>query len=116
MAFPIEKYNFVEHDLADGRKRVIALSTYCGKTVKGTATCDFDDTYDLEAGKKLAAARCEVKVASKRAKFAQERLDYLVHTAERLRVMISEAAQAAGETAAAAEEANNELKNLLENM
>lgn len=116
MAFPIEKYKFIRHKAEDGRERIIALSTYCGRPVKGTAICASDDTFDEDAGKKLAAARCEVKVAHKRAKFAQERLDFLVSTAERLRVMISKAATVAGETAAAERKAEEELEEIVKSL
>ena len=60
--FPIEKYKFYETP----DNKVIAISTYAGKTVKGIAKTDPRDEFDLEYGKKLAAARCAVKVAKKR--------------------------------------------------
>lgn len=49
---------------------VIAISTYAGQTVKGVAKCHPNDQFDLEFGKRLAAARCEVKVCRKRLKRA----------------------------------------------
>lgn len=59
--FPIEKYKFFRQG-----NKVIAVTTYAGKTVRGTAKCHESDTFDFETGKKLAAARCAVKVAQKR--------------------------------------------------
>lgn len=53
--------------------KIIALSTYAGKTVKGYAKCNPKDTFDNETGKALAAARCNVKVAVKRVKNAQKK-------------------------------------------
>ena len=47
-------------------KKVIAISTYAGRTVKGVAKCHPNDEFDVEFGKKLAAARCNEKVAGKR--------------------------------------------------
>lgn len=61
MSFPIEKYRFVVAD-----NKVIALSTYAGKTVRGVAICSPEDIFDLEYGKRLAAARCNEKVCAKR--------------------------------------------------
>ena len=55
--------------------KVVALSTFAQKTVKGTAKCNPEDTFSLEAGKALAAARCNSKVAAKRAKWAKSKLD-----------------------------------------
>lgn len=69
--YPIEKYQFkvFEKKNADGTKSsvVVALSTYAGKVVKGVAKCIATDPFDLETGKKLAAARCDYKVCLKRA-------------------------------------------------
>ena len=45
---------------------VIAQSTFAGKPVFGIAKCDPRDEFDLEEGKKLAAARCNTKIAKKR--------------------------------------------------
>lgn len=47
-------------------KKIIAISTYAGRTVKGVAKCHPNDKFDVEFGKKLAAARCNEKVAGKR--------------------------------------------------
>ena len=60
-SFPIEGYRFFQHG-----NRVIAVSTYAGRTVRGVAVCASDDEFDLEYGKRLAAARCNAKVALKR--------------------------------------------------
>jgi hypothetical protein len=53
--------------------KIIALSTYAGKTVKGYAKCSPEDEFSNETGKQLAAARCGVKVAVKRVKNAQKK-------------------------------------------
>ena len=75
--YPIEKYEFkvFEQKNEDGTKSsvVIALSTYAGKTVKGVAKCVATDPFDLEKGKKLAAARCDYKVCLKRMKRASKK-------------------------------------------
>ena len=44
---------------------VVAVSSYAGKTVRGVAKCDPRDTFDIEKGKELAAARCNEKIAYK---------------------------------------------------
>ena len=46
--------------------KVIAVSTYAGKTVRGVAKCNPEDTFSLEHGQALAAARCNEKIAMKR--------------------------------------------------
>lgn len=69
----MNKFKFHTYKSITGTPVVIAVSTYAGKTVKGRAKCDPRDGYDLEKGKKLAAARCAEKVASKRAKRAEQK-------------------------------------------
>ena len=75
--YPIEKYEFkvFEQRNEDGTKSsvVVALSTYAGKTVRGVAKCAASDPFDLELGKKLAAARCDFKVCLKRKKRAEQK-------------------------------------------
>lgn len=68
--YPLEKYRFYTNG-----NRVIAVSTFAGKTVRGTATCNPKDKFDLEKGKMLAAARCNERVARKREKLARNRLN-----------------------------------------
>lgn len=53
---------------------VCAVSTYAGKTVKGYAKLSFGDKYDFEAGRKLAIARCNEKIAKKRLKRATSKV------------------------------------------
>lgn len=65
MKYSLDKYRFYQ----TGNK-VIAVSTYAGKAVRGVAKADPSDEFDFEKGKKLAAARCNLKIAKKRAKRA----------------------------------------------
>lgn len=73
MKYSLDKYKYIVHKTKEGKTRVIALSTYAGKTVRGVATCFPKDEFDLEKGKKLAAAKCGLRVAEKRAKRASEK-------------------------------------------
>lgn len=68
--YPFEKYQYYVSD----NKTVYAVSTYAGKTVRGKATCHMEDKFSLEKGKTIAALRCNVKVAQKRKKRAEEQL------------------------------------------
>ena len=68
--YPIEKYQFYTT-----KNKVVAVSTYAGKTVRGIAKADPRDNFDLEAGKKLAAARCAARIAMKRKSRAQKEFD-----------------------------------------
>ena len=51
--------------------KVVAVSSYAGKKVRGVAKCNAEDTFDETLGKELATARCNLKIAEKRHKRAQ---------------------------------------------
>ena len=74
MKFDASKYEYAIYTRKDGVKEIIAFSTYAKKVVKGKSSCDPKDTYDEEKGKKLAAARCNVRVARLRARRAKNKL------------------------------------------
>ena len=66
--FPLDKYKYY----TNGNK-VYAVSTYAGKTVRGSATCHETDEFNEEVGKKLAALRCDLKVRRKRKQAADKK-------------------------------------------
>ena len=66
--YPIDKYRFY-----DAGNKIIAVSTYAGKQVRGVAICHPDDKFDIETGKKIAAARCNYRIANKRYERAQQK-------------------------------------------
>lgn len=68
MSFPLEKYRFYQNG-----NRIIAVSTYGKKTVRGVAICHPEDSFDIETGKRIAAARCNEKVAQKRLERASQK-------------------------------------------
>lgn len=51
-------YSFAEN-------RVYCMTYYAGKTIRGVAKRDPADEFDVEAGKKLAKARCNYKLRKK---------------------------------------------------
>lgn len=67
--YPFEKYRYYT-----AGNKIIAVSTYAGKTVRGVAKCAEGDTFDLEKGKRLAALRCAEKIAFKRAERAMDKV------------------------------------------
>lgn len=60
-----------KYKIDDKKQTVVALSTFAGKVVRGVARCAPDDSWNPESGKKLAAARCSVRVSEKRMKRAE---------------------------------------------
>ena len=69
MKFPLEKYKYY----VVGENKVIAVSTYGGKYVRGVAKCAPGDVFNIEVGKQLAAARCNEKIAKKRHERARQK-------------------------------------------
>ena len=59
--YPLEKYKYYQ-----AGNKVIAVSSFAGHTVRGVSKCNPNDEFDLEKGKKLAALRCNEKVARRR--------------------------------------------------
>lgn len=47
-------------------KKVICVSSYAGKPVRGVVKCAPDDEFDEDFGRRLAQTRCDFKVAQKR--------------------------------------------------
>ena len=56
------RYRFIETN-----NKVICISTYAKKVVRGVAKCSPNDNFDIEIGKRLAQLRCDEKIADKRA-------------------------------------------------
>ena len=75
MKYSLDKYKFYQYKDKNGKDTVAAASTYAGRTVKGYAKCDPKDQFSIEKGKELAAARCNAKIASKRAKRAESKVE-----------------------------------------
>ena len=64
--FPKDKYRYY----TDEKSKVVAVSSYAGRTVRGIAKCNPNDEFSPEFGKELAAARCNAKIAKKRSERA----------------------------------------------
>ena len=64
------RYKFYDYKEKDGTPVVVCVSSYAGKPVKGRAKCSPHDTFDIEKGKRLAQARCDLLIAQKRQKRA----------------------------------------------
>ena len=67
----ISKYKFYTDEEA---RVVVALSTFAKKPVRGKAKCDPRDEFSNSDGMLLAAARCNERIAEKRAHNAETRL------------------------------------------
>jgi hypothetical protein len=63
-------YNKYQFYYDTNNRRVICTTTYKGSIIRATATCNPDDSFELETGKKLAYIRCKNKFLSKKAAHA----------------------------------------------
>ena len=61
-----------KYKIDEKKRTIVAMSTFAGRTVVGVAHCAPADEFNIETGKKLAAARCSVKIAEKRMKRAED--------------------------------------------
>lgn len=68
----VPKYRFY----TNGKNLVVAVTSFQGQNVRGVAKCNEQDEFDLETGKKLAAARCAMKIAKKRVKYAKTQREH----------------------------------------
>ena len=72
--FPLNKYKYY---VDEKNRTVVAVQTFAKKAYRGIARCAKEDTFDVEKGKKLAALKCNLKIANERLKFAQKRQDFI---------------------------------------
>lgn len=94
-------------------KTVVAVSTYAGKTVRGVAKCNSADEFALETGKKLAGARCNVKIAARRVKNAKNKRAEAVAALEAAQKRVAEMNAYYDDAVACHETAVAELEEVL---
>ena len=93
--------------------KVIAISTFAGKTVKGIAKCDPSDEFSMNIGEELAAARCNNKIAAKRVRCAQRKLDEAVKALEFANSQVEFATKYLNESTVKYEESVREVDEIL---
>ena len=86
------KYKFYTND-----KKVIAVSTYAKKNVRGVAVCSKDDNFDVDFGMKLAKIRCDKRINEKRLKYLNNKvkdvntiIDYFISERSKMINIINE--------------------------
>lgn len=79
MEYSLDRYKYY----IDSKNAIHAVSSYAGRAVRGVAKCDPKDTFDIEKGKELAAARCQAKVSTLRLKRATKKLAEAEKTLEK---------------------------------
>lgn len=111
--YPIDKYKFYIARRVDGSPyKVIAVSSFAGKPVRGIAVCDKKDSFDLDTGMQLAAARCNYKIAQKRLARADSRVNEAVSGVIAAKYQLEKMWNYQEDSANALVEARNELTKL----
>ena len=54
------------YQVYNSENKIIVVSRFAGKAVRGIAKCSPGDSFDAVFGNKLATARCDAKIAEKR--------------------------------------------------
>lgn len=98
------------------KNKVIAVSTYAGKVVRGIAKCDPRDEFDLEKGKKLAAARCGAKVAAKRLKNADRKYKEALAAREKAQHQVEKMIDYKIDASNANKQAQEELEEIIKSL
>ena len=106
--YPIEKYKFYF-----APNKVVAVSTYEGKIVRGVAKCDPKDEFDVNIGKQLAAARCNQKIAQKRVNRASKQYDKAENAVKKANKHMTAMTEYLHDACAALSTANGTVKDLL---
>jgi hypothetical protein len=97
-------------------RQVIAVSTYEGKNVKGTAKANPIDEFDIEQGKILAKARCDAKIAKRRMKRAKRKINEAQKILEQARAYYEKMSSYYDESKSAYTIAKSALDGLVETM
>ena len=116
MKYELSKYKFATFNDQKGTPTVAAFSTYAGRTVKGYAKCDPRDSYSLEDGKKLAAARCNARIAEKRVNRADKKVQDAMRQLASAQAYLARMQNYYADSISARDDANAEVANILSNM
>lgn len=114
---PLDRYDFYVPETCDGKPyQVIAVSSFAGRKVRGIAKCNPNDTFNLENGKRLAAARCNRKIAKRRMARAADKYSDAFAAVLAANERYEKARQYYMDAIDKSDEAIEELKNILAEM
>jgi hypothetical protein len=103
------KYRYVVNE---DKGVVVALSSFAGKDVRGVARCSPADNFDAEMGKKLAVARCDVKITDKRVVRANQMVEFYRAFLTQVQSNLERAEQYREDALVKYQEATEELQKL----
>lgn len=109
--YPREKYK-----IFSGPNKVVAVSSYAGRKVRGVAKCAPGDTFNLEKGKDLAIARCAFKIAKKRQDRATQKLAEAILARDAAEEHLERMINYANDSEIAVVNIEKELKDIMNNL
>jgi len=109
--FPIDKYKFYF-----AGNKIIAVSSYAKQPCRGVAVCHSEDNFDVETGKKIAAAKCNEKVAMKRVARANMKVKQAQADFERAQKHLEEMKQYLNDAVIAYNDAGIETDKIIESL
>ena len=68
----------------DNCRKVICVTHYMGKPIRGVAKCSPNDTFDFEKGKEIAELRCREKLEKKRMENVEKRYNEICKERKKL--------------------------------
>ena len=95
------------------KRYVIAMAKSDGKVIKGIAKCSPTDVFDEALGKKLAAARCKLKIMKRQALEAADIVDFYRELKEEHTKSLRAAEQFAWNQYVKVDEAEKELAEVI---
>ena len=105
-----------KYKIDEEKRTVVAFSTFAGKVVTGVARCAEEDEFNIEVGKKLAAARCSAKIAEKRVKRAEDCYSFAVEAMKYWSDRVAKMKHYKDDSIVAFEAAYDALTNIEENI
>ena len=107
--YPLNKYKYIVNR---DKKMVVAVSSYCGRSVYGRAFCAENDQFDAEIGKLLAAARCDHKICQKRAYRAFDKYKKALEAQKKANEFVQKMSEYYSQSCAEYEDAKNRLESI----
>ena len=111
------RYKFYDYKDKDSDSHVVVcVSSYAGKPVKGRAKCAPNDDFNLDKGKALAQARCDMVIAEKRRKRAMYKVVDAYNAYTEASFYLEDMDQYAKDSVVACREAKERLEELEKSM
>ena len=108
-----DKYKHYSFIVNEDKKKVIAVTHYAGRAIRGIAKCSPEDAFNMELGCMLAVARAEEKVAKAKVRNASAKYLEAAKAADAAQKRFDDMKQYYIDSVDQLDEIEEELNNLL---